>query len=229
VKRRARRRQSGFSLIETITALAIFALLSGLLTSALWGAQKIDDSLSRDKPPQVSLMRASAIFSSYIEAVTPPAIRRTRAPSAIFEGNSRTIAFNASLEANSDRAGIFAITMQIERTPDRTGTRLVVTRQRVGLDGQPFSTADASVLLDDGEELQFAFVDERKEGAAGIGYSSRLKVFSTWPNTARLPKRVMLLRKSIMIAEARPKLQMDPRCIALETMQRIGATECQFQ
>jgi prepilin-type N-terminal cleavage/methylation domain-containing protein len=226
---RSRRHARGFSLVETMTALAVFALLSGLLTTALWSARRMDRALATETVGSVPALRLNLVFASYIEAVAPAATPRGERSPPIFTGDASAIAFIAALEGDTDRSGLYDVLMGIERIDEPPAYRLIIERQRLDRAGRALGVRDRSVLFESAKPLRFSFVDERQEGAAGTGYVRALKTLSRWEQSSRLPRRVLLFQGAALIAEGRPRIDTDARCLVTDGIDRFERSECMLR
>lgn len=176
------RQQPGFTLIEIMIALVIFAILGVLAAMSLHQTIQNDQALNvRDKRLTQLQLAITLIRRDVLQAIDRPIINAHNEKSAAMVGGG------ASLELT--RTGLFNPLSVSERTDmQRIGYRLsqgILERLTwTALDQPPKATPEAMSLIDNVESLTWSFVDANN------------KTVDHWPsgkqNAPSLPKAVLL-------------------------------------
>jgi prepilin-type N-terminal cleavage/methylation domain-containing protein len=215
-----RQRQAGFSLIELMIAVAIFALLTALLYAALWSGSRQLARLQQTRDGSGDLMVARRAFRSVIETMAiMPASEIEADAGTLFVGDPLAMSLVASID-NRGFPEHFRITLAIEQQegPGRTTlSRLVLRRQRLGSDVAPIETAD--VLARPGR-LSFSYMMiETGEG----------RWQPAWTAASIIPGRVAVLEDNQPLILASPKASLDPRCVQRRGDQALATDECRVR
>lgn len=215
-----RRREAGFSLIELMIAVAIFALLTALLYAALWSGSRQLARLQEARDGSGDLMIARRAFRSVIEtmAVMPASDVESDA-GTLFVGDPLAMNFVASID-DRGHPELYRIALAIDQQegPGQTVlSRLVLSRQRFGSDGAPIETADVLTLPG---RLSFSYMMiETGEG----------RWQPAWAAANLIPGRIALIEGNQPLILASPKASQDPRCIQRRGDQALATDECRVR
>jgi prepilin-type N-terminal cleavage/methylation domain-containing protein len=186
-----RHNQSGFSLIEMVLALAVFAMLATVLQASLFSGRKILATVEGKTSAAGDLLVARRVFESWVQgAVTGTDI--------IFDGRADAIEFT-TLSESFGHAGPARVRLKI--IPSQIGNRLVAER----ITQQPGALPESSSLLDWAGPLGFEFA----LGRENLGL--------TWvtiaDGTKGLPARIRLTTAAGPLMTARVAAEVDLRCL----------------
>lgn len=161
LKRKPARHAAGFTLVELLVALTLFAIMSALLFGGLrfglraWevGGERID-RLATIEPVQNLLRRQlSQATLPYI-----PANIGSQAPASAFIGTRDAVRFIAPLPANASNSGLHVFSVSAERGSARRKLQLSWRIFRPDtLHTESFEPEDESTLLDDVDEIEFSY------------------------------------------------------------------------
>jgi prepilin-type N-terminal cleavage/methylation domain-containing protein len=225
--RHYRRRAAGFSLIESVIALSIFALLSVALTSALWTGRAIEKAAMGNTDDLAQALQLRAVFEPWLRALAPPVETAQRSgfepPRSLpaFVGDQRQMRFLAVLDASLGRFGIYAVMFRIEPKAE-SGSRLIVERRSIGAPEN--APPEKAVLFESQSLLQFAYRAEAE------GRNTRFAQKAIWDNARRTPRQVMLLDGAgNVLALAEPAADIRSGCVAIEGEAAIDNPTCRLR
>jgi len=165
--RRARRhaceiaaRQRGFTMIELLIAIALFALLSGVLFGALRLAANSTDA-GEAKAQAVSGMRLTSDYlRRELTAQHPQRMRRMQEFPLLFGGTRDEVRYTAPLPARIGAGGMWYYRLSVAPVAGTQRRALVLDRviPDLGALSMPqFSDAERSVLADDIASLEISY------------------------------------------------------------------------
>jgi prepilin-type N-terminal cleavage/methylation domain-containing protein len=227
-----RRCASGFSLIESVIALSIFALLSVALTSALWTGRAIEQAAMKETDDLAQTLQLRAVFEPWLRALTlsaEPAQSAFEEPRVqpAFVGDQRQMQFSAVLDASLGRFGIYSVMFRIEPKAER-GSRLVVERRSIA--AAEGTMPDHAVLFESNGLLQFAYLAQQNQSNTGPGVSRRMLQNTAWEDLRRTPRQVMLLDETgRVLAMAEPAVDIRSGCVAREGEAAIDNPTCRLR
>jgi general secretion pathway protein J len=220
VRRRPHRRRSrGFSLVEVMIATAVFALIAGVLFSALWGGQQHIARLQRQPNEAEQLLALRRILSGWLESATV-AGHPTGPGQPVFRGDGDTIQFHATPGDRGGLMGLYRIDVRLEPLASN-GTRVTVRRQRLRPDGREGGAVEAAELLRTPRTLRFAFFDVASTNDGSIAEWSE-----TWAEPSRLPVRIQLHDGAVPLLTAGVAVAKDARCILRRGPEMMVGGEC---
>ncbi len=225
-KYRRRDRARGFSLVEVVIATGIFALVAGLLFSALWSGQAQVARLSRANTQDERVLTARRVLGGWLEAKTVAGSALSE-DANVFRGEPTFLVFHATPSYRSAAEGLYRIEVAIEQLGEGAGqgARLVVRRQRLNVvtggvaEGAGVEQAE---LLVTGRPLTFAYGDELGTGVGGVGQ----RWSDSWVEPDRMPTRVQISDGAGAIVSARVAISKDPRCVLKRGPEMLAGGEC---
>ena len=163
-KRKPTQGAAGFTLVELLVALTLFAIMSALLFGGLrfgvraWevGGERID-RLAAIEPVQNLLRR------QLTQATLPyiPVNIRSQGPVSAFVGTSGAMRFIAPLPANAGNSGLYVFSLSAEQAIQASKLRLSWSIYRPDtLHSESFEPEDGSILLDSVDRVQFSYFGE---------------------------------------------------------------------
>ncbi len=226
VVRRRRRQAWGFSLVEVVIATGIFALVSGLLFSALWSGQAQVARLSRANTEDERLLVARRVLGGWLEAMTV-AGSALGENANVFRGEPNLMVFHATPSDRNAAEGLYRIEISIEQLDDRVRpmSRLFVRRQRLNVVGGGVAEGagiEQAELLVTARPLVFAYGDVLGTGIGGVGQ----RWTDTWPDPNRMPTRVQVSDGVGPLLSARVAISKDPRCVLKRGPNMLAGGEC---
>lgn len=189
LKRKPVRQAAGFTLVELLVALTLFAILSALLFGGLrfglraWevGGERID-RLATIEPVQNLLRRQlSQATLPYI-----PANIGSQATASPFIGTRSAVRFIAPLPSNAGNDGLYIFAVSAERGG---ASRKLQLKRRIfrpdTLHSESFKPEDESTLLDDVDEVEFSYFGSYDPAQAPQWYES-------WNSEFGLPQLIRI-------------------------------------
>jgi len=202
-----RARDAGFTLIELVVALALLALISGMLFGSLsMGARAWDGGEA--KAADVSSMRqAQAFLREQIEAELPLRVKKGAELPLMFAGESNEIRYAAALPPRVQDGGAYFFRLAVAKNGEKSQLILERTIPDPAATQNPeFTDAEHSVLADGIAELKVSYYG-RDANAADVDAPSWR---DRWDDKQRLP---LLMRIEVTpVKGARwPPLVVEPR------------------
>lgn len=209
-------RARGFSLIEMILALGIFALLLATVQASLFTGHRLLTSLTRRADPAADVLVVRRVFDRWIGALT--VISAAPDPSRpVAVGSRDRFSFFASLDGPSRGFELWAVEMAVVPGPNGRATRLQMSRRRV----DSADPTEVSTLLDWPEPIFFNY--------AYGGAETRLKWTDAVASADGLPSEVRLMAGAGPLATGRIHLQDNGRCVSARQVQAYLHAECRLQ
>lgn len=173
-------REAGFTLVEALVSLMIFALVAGggvLMLSQTLQAQ-VDVEAAQEELRSIQSTRA--LLASDFAQITPRAVRETGRPPFIFQGVGGTRPAMAFVRAAGKPGAADQVTTQlvvIEYRIAEDGSLVRLTRDAI--DPGPAATERTRIVVAAPGETQFEFND-------GSGWRN------DWPSTSAIPSAVAI-------------------------------------
>lgn len=185
------RRPRGFTLIEVMVALTLFALMGGVLFGSLRLVGRTWDG-GEAKVAQVSEMRQTQTFlRTQLEEAYPKHMRKMNEFPVLFTGTADEVRYMAPLPERVLEGGLLYFRLAMKQDGDRGA--LVLERVQADADGQQlpeFDGAESSILADNIGALKIGYFG-RDPGAMEIEAPSWR---DRWDDTQLLP---MLIRVDV--------------------------------
>lgn len=213
---RRRRRARGFTLIETVLALAVFAVLMAAVQASLFSGQKLMASVTRRSDPAADMLVVRRVFERWVGALTAPAAT-VDAAQPILSANRERLTFFASLDEGDRVPVLWAVEMAIVPGPAGPATRLEMRRRRANAP----TGIETSVLLDWPMPLAFLF---------GVGtVDTGLKWSGDVAPGDGVPAQVRLVTARGPLLSTRIVLQENGRCLSLRGTTEAADGGCRLQ
>lgn len=213
---RRRRRARGFTLIETVLALAVFAVLMAAVQASLFSGQKLMTSVTRRSDPAADMLVVRRVFERWVGALTAPGAT-VDAAQPILTANRERLTFFASLDEGDRVPALWAVEMAIVPGPAGPATRLEMRRRRANA---PTGT-ETSVLLDWAMPLAFLY---------GVGTADTgLKWTGDVAPGDGVPAQVRLVTTRGPLLTTRIVLQENGRCLSLRGSAEAADGGCRLQ
>ncbi|MFT5444991.1 MAG: general secretion pathway protein J [Gammaproteobacteria bacterium] len=216
---RANGRGRGFTLIEVVVSIALFALLMGVVYSGFSTAVRAYDA-AESRVGKIERMRViSAFIRRSVSGAQALALANRDKWALQFEGEGDRIRYVADLPGYVGISGLHEIVLELEPSGDQ---RDLVMRRRVlsmGRDGQVQGDFDTRVLAEGIEIFSLRFYGAN-EGAAE----------PTWQDSWQSVKHMPLLVELSVTASGEPPwplLQVQPRVDAIRYVRSSAAVATQ--
>jgi general secretion pathway protein J len=215
MKRPLRRRARGFSLLEVVVATGIFALIAGVLFSALWTGRTQLARFERSGSDQERLLALRHVLTSLIGSTT---VAGTDRRAAVYLGEGQRALFNATPGDRGQAGGLYRVELSIEQAVQVDGvvSKLILQRQALGIPSAPVETTELITLP---RMLAFRY-------AAAANSNGQLEWAETWLDPTKLPTRVQLVDPDGPLMTVAILQSKDPRCILQRGAQMLAGGEC---
>ena len=184
-------RPRGFTLIELMVALALFAMIASILFGSLRLAGRSADA-GEEKAEATSGMRlASDYLREQLTAQHPQRMRKMLEFPILFGGTGDEIRYTATLPGRVGVGGMWYYRLALSEVPGKQRTALVLERVMPDLDGTSmpaFADAERSVLADDIKSLKISYLGRDR----GIAFDQAPTWRNTWDDPQLLPVLVQI-------------------------------------
>lgn len=216
------RNQAGFTLIETVVALALMAMIAALLAGGMRGMRQVLNVVERSENSG-SLYSVQAFFRAAFAQATPAPIgSNALATEPALVGDSGGVTFRTSYAPRGQMEGIYRLTIRVEPSATQRGAFDLVAVQalvRPQQDGQAqrLPPARSSRIVTGISGASFRFF-----GRAGDSEEAAIWQ-SDWAIAERLP-RIVRLDVTFPPGDARSWTPLDlPLQLADKDLARCGA------
>jgi general secretion pathway protein J len=197
----------GFTLLEMIVALALFALMGAVLFGALGTAARSWDGGEAKVAQSSDMRQTQAFLREHLTSQFPQRLRKVVDLPLLFAGSSDEIRYAAALPARVDEGGVWYFRLAVAKEGERS--RLVLDRMLPDLDASSaidYRDAERSVLAEDIGEIRIQYYG-RETGATD---ASEPTWRDRWDDRQKLP---MLVRIEIRPLKGLPwpPLVVEPR------------------
>ncbi len=225
---RNRNRARGFTLVELLIALSLFALMSAVLFGSLRLAGRTWDAGEAKAEANSGMRLAGDYLRTQLSAQHPQRMRRITEFPLLFSGKGDELRFAAPLPGRVGVGGMWYYRLALVEGAGKGKSALVLERMvpDVNATTMPeFNSADRSVLADDVASLKIGYFGRDRGASLEMAPTWR----DRWEDTQQLP---LLLRVEVAprVGPAWPLLVVAPReapeagCRAWDTirMQCVG-------
>lgn len=151
-------RARGFTLIELMVALALLALMAGILVGSLSLSGRSLESGEHKAEATANMRLTQEFLRMQLEGQQPMRWRKIAEFPLLFGGENEELRFAAALPERVAGGGVWYYRLAVGRNGDRTPLVLErVVPDVNALDPQDFRDADRSVLVDDVAELRVGY------------------------------------------------------------------------
>jgi general secretion pathway protein J len=188
---RPRGAQRGFTLIELMVALALFAILSGILFGSLRLAGRSTDAGEEKAQASSGMRLASDYLREQLTSQHPQRMRKMLEFPLLFGGTAEELRYAATLPGRVGLGGMWYYKLSLSAAPGKETTALVLERVMPDLDGASmpaFGEAERSVLADDIKSLKISYFG--RDRGASLDQAPTWR--NTWDNTQLLPILVQI-------------------------------------
>ncbi len=198
-----RARQRGFTLLEVVVAVALFALLMGLVYGGLGTAVKAHEAAGERVDQGARLRVVSGFLRRSLGSAFPMALAGRREWRMLFEGDAERVRYVADLPGYLGLGGLHEIELLARR--DGEDNTLVMRRRPLTIDeeGQPAGEFQERLLLE-----RFGGLALRYFGADDERSPPRWR--NDWPAGQRMPELVEV-RIQDATGEPWPPLVVQPK------------------
>ena len=165
-----RARTRGFTLIELMVALALFAILASILFGSLRLAGRSADAGEEKAQASSGMRLASDYLREQLVSQHPQRMRKMLEFPLLFGGSGEELRFAATLPGRVGVGGMWYYKLSIASAPGKERTALVLDRVMPDLDAlslPAFSDTQRSVLADDIKSIKISYLG-RGSGSSGI-------------------------------------------------------------
>jgi general secretion pathway protein J len=185
-------RPRGFTLIELMVALALFAMLSGILFGSLRLAGRSADAGEEKAQASSGMRLASDYLREQLTSQHPQRMRKMLEFPILFGGTGEELRYAATLPGRVGVGGMWYYKLALSNVPGKEQTALVLERVMPDLDAPSMpsfgSDAERSVLADDIKALKIAYLGRDRGASADQAPTWR----NRWDDTQLLPILVQI-------------------------------------
>lgn len=188
----ARRSQArGFTLIELMVALALFAMLASILFGSLRLAGRSADAGEEKAQASSGMRLASDYLREQLASQHPQRMRKMLEFPLLFGGTGEELRFTATLPGRVGVGGMWYYKLAVANVPGKQQPALVLSRVMPDLDGLSlpgFDDAERSVLADDVKSVKISYFGRDR----GVALDQAPTWRNTWDDTQLLPVLVQI-------------------------------------
>ena len=188
---RVRLRAGGFTLIELMVALALFAIIPSILFGSLRLAGRSADAGEEKAQASSGMRLASDYLREQLASQHPQRMRKMLEFPILFGGTGEELRFAATLPGRVGVGGMWYYKLSLANAPGKQQTALVLSRVMPDLDGLSlpgFNDAERSVLADDIKSLKVEYLGRDR----GVALDQAPTWRNTWEDTQLLPVLVRI-------------------------------------
>lgn len=181
-----RRPQRGFTLVELMVALTLFAIIAGILFGSLRLAGKSADAGEEKAQASSGMRLASDYLREQLASQHPQRMRKMLEFPILFGGTGDELRYTATLPGRVGVGGMWYYRLAVSKPPGKDDTALVLERVMPDLDGlsmPSFSDAERSVLADDVKSIRISYYGRDR----GVSLDQAPTWRNVWEDTQVLP------------------------------------------
>ncbi|MFO1311904.1 MAG: prepilin-type N-terminal cleavage/methylation domain-containing protein [Burkholderiales bacterium] len=180
------RPQAGFTLIELMVALTLFAILAGILFGSLRLAGRSADAGEEKAQASSGMRLASDYLREQLTSQHPQRMRKMLEFPILFGGTAEELRYTATLPGRVGVGGMWYYRLALSKVPGKEDTALVLERVMPDLDAPSkpsFSEGERSVLADDIKSIKIAYFGRDR----GVSLDQAPTWRDQWDDTQLLP------------------------------------------
>jgi general secretion pathway protein J len=181
----------GFTLIELMVALALFAMLASILFGSLRLAGRSADAGEEKAQASSGMRLASDYLREQLASQHPQRMRKMLEFPLLFGGTGEELRFTATLPGRVGVGGMWYYKLSLADAPGKPQTALVLSRVMPDLDALSlpgFDNAERSVLADDIKSIKISYFGRDR----GVALDQAATWRNTWDHTQLLPVLVQI-------------------------------------
>ncbi|MFO1305847.1 MAG: prepilin-type N-terminal cleavage/methylation domain-containing protein [Burkholderiales bacterium] len=180
------RAQAGFTLVELMVALTLFAILAGILFGSLRLAGRSADAGEEKAQASSGMRLASDYLREQLTSQHPQRMRKMLEFPIMFGGSADELRYTATLPGRVGVGGMWYYRLALSKVPGKDDTALVLERVMPDLDAPSmpsFSESERSVLADDIKSLKISYYGRDR----GVSLDQAPTWRNQWEDTQILP------------------------------------------
>jgi general secretion pathway protein J len=214
-------RSRGFTLLEILVAMALLAMMAGVLMGSLSLTGRSLEGGEQKAEATAGMRLAHDFLRSQLESQYPIRWRKIADTPLLFVGERDAMQFAAAVPQRIAGSGIWYYRLAVGRNADRSPLVLERVVPELGaLEATEFRDADRSILADDVEELRISYLGRDPLVAETIAPTWR----DRWDDRQRLPQMIRIDVRprgqaswpSLYVA---PRMSLDAGCRAWDAGQ----------
>jgi len=225
----AQRHHRGFTMIELLVALGLFALMSSVLFGSLRLASRSTDAGEEKAQASSGMRLASDYLRTQLGSQHPQRMRKILEFPLLFGGSADEVRYTAPLPGRVGLGGMWYYKLSVAPVPGKQRTALVLDRMIPDLDAlsmPTFTEAERSVLADDIKSIKVSYFGRDRGTSLDTAPTWR----ANWEDSQLLPILIQV-EVTPRAGEPWPPLLIAPRaapeagCRAWDTIriQCVGA------
>jgi len=190
----------GFTLIELMVALALFAMLASILFGSLRLAGRSADAGEEKAQASSGMRLASDYLREQITSQHPQRMRKMLEFPILFGGTGEELRYAATLPGRVGVGGMWYYKLYVSNVPGKQFPALVLERVMPDLDAPSmpaFNEAERSVLADDIKTMKVSYYGRDR----GVALDQAPTWRNTWDDTQLLP---VLVRIEVVPRQGEP-------------------------
>ena len=184
-------RSNGFSLIELLIALGLFAILSSIVFGSLRLAGRSADAGEEKAQATASMRLASDYLRTQLTAQHPQRMRKIQEFPLLSGGTQDEIRFTAPLPNRVGLGGMWYYKLSVGPVPGKKNTALVIDRVMPDLSATEmptFTEAERNVLADDIKSIKISYLGRERGTQPDQPPTWR----ATWEDSQLLPMLIQI-------------------------------------
>lgn len=185
------RSQPGFTLVELMVALALFAIIASILFGSLRLAGRSADAGEEKAQASSGMRLASDYLREQLTSQHPQRMRKMLEFPILFGGTADELRYTATLPGRVGVGGMWYYKLVLSKVPGKEDTALVLERVMPDLDGlskPSFSEAERSVLADDIKSIKITYFGRDR----GVSLDQAPTWRNQWDDTQLLPVLIQI-------------------------------------
>jgi general secretion pathway protein J len=185
------RHARGFTMVELLIALALFALMSSVLFGSLRLAGRSTDAGEEKAQASSGMRLASDYLRTQLGGQHPQRMRKILEFPLLFGGGRDELRYAAPLPGRVGLGGMWYYKLSVAQVPGKERAALVLDRMIPDLDAlsmPAFAESERSVLADDIKEIKLSYYGRDRHANVDSAPTWR----DTWDNLQLLPMLIQI-------------------------------------